>query len=191
MRTWVIVGAVLLVLGILYSALWSSPRTDAAVEDAQEPEAVGVAANGPVAAATAAGQATNAERPAAEERAAQAAAAPRRSLLNPTGVLVQAYESEPRDALWAEGKEKEIREVLSDEQLPDDLLRSASCRTTVCKIEMVWDKSKGANYTPLTKLVGQHWAPSIGIEYPEDSRERRAMNLYIIRKGYSVDDVAP
>ncbi|MGD8859096.1 MAG: hypothetical protein PVI30_03735 [Myxococcales bacterium] len=195
MGRWVAIAAALVAVGVLYATLWSGSERRAGGATGEHLAEPGDGELPPPGQAVprAAGDDPANTQPAdalGEGPAPDQAVAPRSSRLNPTAMLKEAFEGEPRDALWAEDKEREIRDILDDEALPDGLLQEAACRTSVCRMKLVWPEGSGTDYSRLTKLIGEHWAPSIGIDYPPGSRERHALDVYIVREGYSLDDVS-
>ncbi|MDH5673296.1 MAG: hypothetical protein OEZ06_14175 [Myxococcales bacterium] len=104
-------------------------------------------------------------------------------------LLRRALESEPRDTLWADGAEVEAKRVLSDEELPEDLVQSVHCRKRVCKLELRWSREGSSGYRRFSALVAEHWGPHLGIEYLPESRAERRINLYILRDGYTIGDL--
>lgn len=178
-----------LVLG--YVALLSSPERAAPV-DAEDDPATPAAATAAAATEPAAEQNAKPE-PSAEPEptdTAEAPAAPAwKPMGNPAGTLMAAFDAEPRDALWANAEERKVRNVLGVPSIPGKPLRSVACRTTVCRIELRW-ADENSDMKRLNVLIGEHWAPVVGIDYPKDPSAGRAMDLYILREGYSLDDVA-
>ncbi|MDH5672971.1 MAG: hypothetical protein OEZ06_12525 [Myxococcales bacterium] len=109
---------------------------------------------------------------------------------NPATVLYPAFEREPRDALWADATEREIRELLDDPQLPEDVIESVSCRTTVCRLQLRWWREGDQGLRRSTELITGRFAPTIGIDYPTVPEAKRAVDYYFPRKGYTLEDVA-
>lgn len=182
------------ILALAYVWLLREPeRPDATVEAPSVEGAVE-----PVAAATPEPSPVP-EPPPAEEGAEQPADAPEqgseqgstwRPMGNPAVVLMPAFEREPRDALWADRAEQEIRELLDHEELPDDLLEGADCRTSVCRIQLRWREDRDAGLKRLNQLLSERYAPILGMDYPTDTGALRALDFYVLRDGYSLTDAA-
>ena len=75
---------------------------------------------------------------------------------NPLGriaVFKRAYAEAPRDA-QAAAAEARIRTLFGTEQVPRELLISANCRKTICRIRVLWNKQRGLGYAKFLMAAG-------------------------------------
>lgn len=192
MKRWVPVVVAAAALVVAYVWLLRAPERRQAKVEAAQPPAVRederpTPAAGPE-------PAPSAEREGATEQARteqrDGHASTWRPMGNPAVVLMPAFEREPRDALWADQAEREIRELLDHEELPDDLLEGADCRTTVCRIQLRWREDRDAGLKRLNLLLQERYAPILGMDYPTGTGALRALDFYVLRDGYSLSDAA-
>jgi hypothetical protein len=110
----------------------------------------------------------------------------------PTAQLKQAYETEPRDALWATDTERRIASVFSSEDVPEGMLARASCRRAVCSLELHWSRDHATQYIGAFQALYEHFGTEIGVEPVGtiDDEGRQTVHLYVLRKGYTAADVA-
>ncbi|MDH5671344.1 MAG: hypothetical protein OEZ06_04295 [Myxococcales bacterium] len=139
--------------------------------------------------------AAEAESAAEGDEQAERPAAPDIRLSGPTGVLKQAFESETRDALWAQGAEAKLGQVLDfhdDEEMPQDFVQGTSCRRTVCRAELRWAREHNDSYVKIYQALGQQYGSEIGVEpvMEADEEDHYQVFLYVLRDGYSAADLA-
>jgi len=118
--------------------------------------------------------------------------APRPVASGPTAQLKQAYETEPRDALWATDTERRIAAVFSGEDMPEGLLQRASCRRAVCSLEVRWTRDHATQYVGAFQTLREQFGSEIGVEPvgAPDDEEQQLVHLYLLRKGYTAADLA-
>jgi hypothetical protein len=110
----------------------------------------------------------------------------------PTAQLKQAYETEPRDALWATDIERRIATVFSGEDVPEGMLQRASCRRAVCSLEIRWSRDHATQYVGAFQTLHEQFGSEIGVEpvgAPDDEGQQ-VVHIYVLRKGYTAADVA-
>lgn len=110
----------------------------------------------------------------------------------PTVVLKRAFDTQPRDPLWAADTETRIRALFGTPELPKAMLKSATCRKAVCKVELQWSDENAAAYNILQKAVLDTFAGELGVEPygTPDAKGLLQVDLYLPRKGYTVADLA-
>lgn len=157
------------------------PAEPAKPEPAPAPP-VAVAPAEPAAAAAATGPAPAAEHAAEPEPP---------SASGPLEELRHAYETQPRDALWASEAEGKLRAQFGTTEVPAEMLRSASCRRAVCKLQVQWTVERTPAFMALTRHLGEEFGPEVAIA-PHEPREGEAMrevDLFFIRKGFTLADL--
>jgi hypothetical protein len=110
----------------------------------------------------------------------------------PAEALKQAYDQQPRDPLWAADAEGKISALFGTDEVPGDLLRSASCRKAVCRVELRWTTAHATAYVNAYEAAQQLLGGEVGVEpvgAPSDKGEQ-LVNLYLTRKGYTVADLS-
>jgi hypothetical protein len=109
----------------------------------------------------------------------------------PAEALKQAYDQQPRDPLWAADAETKISALFGGDEVPNDLLHSASCRKAVCKVELRWTTAHAAAYVTAYEAAQKLLGGEVGVE-PVGSlsdKGEQLVNLYLTRKGYTVADL--
>jgi hypothetical protein len=110
----------------------------------------------------------------------------------PTPVLKQAFDTEPRDPLWAADTEAHIKALFHGEDVPSELLQSTSCRKAVCRVELRWTRERATAYVSVYEAMHKEFGGELGVEpigEPDDKGQEQ-VNLYLARKGYTVTDLA-
>ncbi len=126
------------------------------------------------------------------ERADDPAPAPPPAAAGPAGVLRHAFETEPRDPLWATDTEARLKAMAGGGDLPAELLQSAACRNAVCRIELRWTAERATAYDSFSDALHQQFGGELGVEpvgAPDDKGQEQ-VNLYVTRKGYTVADLS-
>lgn len=110
----------------------------------------------------------------------------------PTAQLKKAYETEPRDALWATDTERRIAAVFSGDEVPDGMLQRASCRRAVCSLEVRWTRDHATQYVGAYQTLHDQFGSEIAVEpvAEPDDQGQQMVHLYVLRKGYTAADVA-
>lgn len=117
--------------------------------------------------------------------------APPPAAAGPTAVLRHAFETQPRDPLWAADTEAHVRALFRGGDIPVELLQSASCRTAVCRLELRWTRERAPAYVSLYETMHKDFQGEVGVEplgAPDDKGQAQ-VNLYLARKGYTVADL--
>jgi hypothetical protein len=171
----------------------------AEAEEAEEPAAEAPAAEAPAAQAPAPPPAEPAHAepeepdPAAEGEGeeAQEDEAPPPVASGPSAQLKHAYETEPRDALWATDTERRIAAVFNGDDVPDGMLQRASCRRAVCSLELRWTRDHATQYVAVFQALHDQFGGEIGVEPvgTVDDQGQQSVHLYVLRKGYTAADL--
>ena len=109
----------------------------------------------------------------------------------PAEALKQAYDQQPRDALWAGDVEGKLRALFGNDVVPADLLRAASCRKAVCRVELRWSTAHATAYVSAYEAI-QKLGGEVGVEpvgSPSEQGEQQ-VDLYLTRKGYTLADLS-
>lgn len=137
-----------------------------------------------------------AEELAAPDNEATGAAqeAPLPQAQGPVAVLKGAFESEPRDALWAKEAEAKIATVFSGEDIPDTLFDKSACQKTVCRVEVTWSQENAAPFLDsveeLHKTFGNDFAVEPQAPADKEGEDALAVYVYVMRKGYTLADLS-
>jgi len=110
----------------------------------------------------------------------------------PAEALKQAYDEQPRDPLWAADLEAKLSALFGNEDVPSDLLRSASCRKAVCRVELRWTSARATAYVSAYESIQKLLGGEVGVEpvgEPSEQGEQQ-VNLYLTRKGYTLADLS-
>lgn len=132
----------------------------------------------------------------AEDEADPAAApdAPPPSKVGPVPAFKSAFENEPRDALWAKDTEARIGSILSGGDVPEGFLERASCRKSVCRVELRWTQENAAPYLDAYEELHQAFGTDIAVD-PQLAAGEHApadgipVHVYVMRKGYTAADL--
>lgn len=230
MSRWLKIGAAVLLLAwapFLYAELTSDPQEkkgrvlpedqdpeDVAVEQAEEPGAEDEApskaeeptAKMPEPAAEEVEPAAAEELVEAEgEDLAHPEGAPPPTKTGPVPALRSAFDSEPRDALWAKDAEARIASILSGGDMPESFFEKAACQKTVCRVEVRWSQENAAPYLDAYEELHQAFGADIAVDPqapaapPSEPAAPAAENaeepplpvhVYVMRKGYTLADIA-
>lgn len=107
-------------------------------------------------------------------------------------VYKRAFETQPRDALWAADTETRLRALFGSDELPKEMLHQAACRKAVCRVEIVWSEELADSYALFEKAVLDTFGGELAVD-PQgtpDEETKLQVNLYLPRKGYTVADLA-
>jgi hypothetical protein len=111
----------------------------------------------------------------------------------PVAELKTAFDSEPRDALWAKDAESKIATVFSGEDMPEALLDKSACQKTVCRVDLTWSQENAAPYLDaveeLHKAFGTDYAIDPHAPADKEGEDALAIHVYVMRKGYTVADL--
>ena len=112
----------------------------------------------------------------------------------PVAALKSAFESEPRDALWAKDAESKISGVYSGEDIPESLFDKSACQKTVCRVELTWSQENAAPYLDAVEERHRQFSNDFAIapQAPADKEgeDALAIHVYVMRKGYTVADLS-
>jgi hypothetical protein len=224
MNRWVKVGGAVLLLAwapFLYAELTSDPQEkkdrvlpedqdpdEVAVEPAAEPEDEADEKEETVKAPEPPPAAEEIEPAAADELAeveaeepAAAEAAPPPAKAGPVPAMRSAFDSEPRDALWAKDTEAKIASMLTGGDMPDAFFEKAACQKTVCRVDVRWSQENAAPYLDAYEELHQAFGTDIAVDpqAPEAAPPAEpangeqlalAVHVYVMRKGYTLADIA-
>jgi hypothetical protein len=128
----------------------------------------------------------------AEGEEAEEEEAPPPAASGPTAQLKKAYETEPRDALWATDTERRIGVVFGSDDVPEGMLQRATCRRAVCSLEVRWTRDHATQYVGAFQALSDQFGGEIGVEPvgEPDDEGHQIVHLYVLRKGYTAADVA-
>lgn len=124
---------------------------------------------------------------------AEEEAAPPPVASGPTAVFKHAYETEPRDALWAADTEARIAAVFRGEDVPAGMLEKASCRRAVCKLDIRWTRDHAAQYVSVYQTMREQFGNELAVEPVGELDEeagQQLVHLYVPRKGYTASDLS-
>jgi hypothetical protein len=111
----------------------------------------------------------------------------------PVAELKTAFDSEPRDALWAADAESKIATFFSGEDMPETLLDKSACQKTVCRVDLTWSQENAAPYLDaveeLHKAFGTDYAIAPQAPADKEGEDALAIHVYVMRKGYTVADL--
>ena len=132
------------------------------------------------------------EEPAEGEDEAQEEEAPPPVASGPAAALKKAYETEPRDALWATDTERRIAAVFRSDDVPEGMLQRASCRRAVCSVEVRWTRDHATQYVGAFQALHDQFGNEIGVDPvgTPDEAGQQVVHLYVLRKGYTAADLA-
>jgi hypothetical protein len=127
-----------------------------------------------------------------EEAAEEPPPPPPPSAAGPAVALKRAFETEPRDPLWAADTETRVKALAGSAEVPAELLQSAACRHAVCKVELRWTADRAAAYVSFYEAVHKQFEGDVGVEPlgKPDDKGQELVNLYLTRKGYTVADLS-
>jgi hypothetical protein len=124
--------------------------------------------------------------------AAQLAPLPKAS--GPVTELKIAFDSEPRDALWAKDAESKIAAVFTGEDIPETLLDKSACQKTVCRVDVTWSQENAAPYLDAVEELHRQFSTDYAVapQAPADKEgeDALAVHVYVMRKGYTVADLS-
>jgi len=113
--------------------------------------------------------------------------------VGPVAELKGAFDSEPRDALWAKDAESKIAGVFSGEDMPEALLDKSACQKTVCRVDLTWSQENAAPYLDaveeLHRTFGADYAIAPQAPADKEGEDALAIHVYVMRKGYTVADL--
>jgi hypothetical protein len=108
--------------------------------------------------------------------------------------LKTAFDSEPRDALWAKDAESKIAAVFTGEDMPETLLDKSACQKTVCRVDVTWSQENAAPYLDaveeLHRQFGNDYAIAPQAPANKEGEDALAVHVYVMRKGYTVADLS-
>jgi hypothetical protein len=112
----------------------------------------------------------------------------------PVAALKGAFESEPRDALWAKDAEAKIAGLFSGDDIPESLYDKSACQKTVCRVEVTWSQENAAPYLDtvdeLHKTFGSDFAVEPQAPADKEGEDAIAVHVFVMRKGYTLADLS-
>ena len=109
----------------------------------------------------------------------------------PTEVLKHAFDTQPRDALWAKDAEARITSLFGTADVPAEMLQAATCRKAVCRVELHWTRERAPAFVSVFQTAKQSFGSAVGV-LPVgtlDDKGQQQVDLYLSRKGYTVADL--
>ena len=109
----------------------------------------------------------------------------------PTDVLQHAFETQPRDALWAKDAEARIAGLFGTADVPAEMLQSATCRKAVCRVEVRWTRERAPAFVSVFQAAKLGFGSAAGVlpQGTTDDEGHQQVDLYLSRKGYTVADL--
>lgn len=91
--------------------------------------------------------------------------------------------SEARDSPWASQVEGHAKEIFADGAVPNTTLLSASCRSTMCRLDFEFATQADRDYQ--TSMLGRRFQglPQIGFSYPGEPSDHTRAVAYLMREG--------
>jgi hypothetical protein len=111
----------------------------------------------------------------------------------PTAVMKQAYETQPRDALWAKDTEARVAQLFGQDDVPQGMLERASCRRAVCRVDVRWKRDTAAQYVSAFQAIREQFAGEVAVEpvgQLDEATGQQQVHLYVLRKGYTASDLS-
>ncbi len=111
----------------------------------------------------------------------------------PTAVMKQAYETQPRDALWAKDTEARIMQLFAHDDVPQGMLERASCRRAVCRVDVRWKRDTAAQYVGVSQAMREQFGGEVAVEpvgQLDEAAGQQQVHLYVLRKGYTASDLS-
>ena len=111
----------------------------------------------------------------------------------PTAQLKQAFDTEPRDALWAKDTERRVAGLFASAEAPDGLLERVSCRRAVCRVDVRWTRESATHYVGVYEAMRDQLGSEVAVEPVGEADENghQEVHLYVLRKGYTAQDLKP
>jgi hypothetical protein len=110
---------------------------------------------------------------------------------NPSELFSAAFLEETRDAVWAPEAESRVHAAFATANVPLGALLSVQCRSTLCKIDMLFDRRQHAAFATATReLRREFFSGDISLDHqsaPTNKGPER-MTAYIPRKGHTIKD---
>jgi hypothetical protein len=100
----------------------------------------------------------------------------------------RAFDTEPRDAFWANDQEAALSSLMEAEEFTAEDIAEIACRRSVCRI-LFKDPQPTPNrtFTALARLRG-HFGDVHFV--PQESTSDPAAQLYLLRQGYALEATA-
>jgi hypothetical protein len=111
----------------------------------------------------------------------------------PTAVMKPAYETQPRDALWAKDTEARIAVLFSQDEMPQGMLERATCRRAVCRVDVRWKRDTAAQYVSVFQALREQFGSEVAVEpvgQLDEATGQQQVHLYVLRKGYTASDLS-
>jgi hypothetical protein len=105
--------------------------------------------------------------------------------------LIEAYENETRDSLWAGDAERRLLGMLGAADMPANIIESMHCQKTVCRIEMSWNQEFLESYVKAHQSMRETFGTDIGVTPLEagSDAETEHLAVYVPREGYTLADL--
>lgn len=187
MRKWLALGAVIVVVVLWYSYFSSSRAEQTERDEASEAQAENEPSAPPPMAATPTPPpvAPVAPKPATPQPAAPAPE-PGDPMPDRNVLFAKRFESETRDALWANEQEPVLKNQLSEVEIKDESVSAVECRSTVCRVTF---KRSRLNEGEAINLYQRALTTFGDVQLANhDLGSPEVAHFYTLRKGYKLDD---
>lgn len=183
MRKWLALGAVIVVVVLWYSYFSSSRAEQTEREEASEAQE---ASAPPPMAAT---PIPPPVAPVAPKPATARPAAPGPEPGDPTPdrnvLFAERFESETRDASWANEQEPALKQQLTEVEMTDEKVSAVECRRTVCRVTF---KGPRLNEGEAIHLYSRALTSFGDVQLANhDSGSAEVAHFFTLRKGYKLD----
>ena len=183
MRKWLGLGAVIVVVVLWYS-YFSSSRAEQTERD-EAGEAAQASAPPPMAAAPAQPAVTAVAPKSAPAQPAAPAPEQAEPVPDRNALFASRFESEPRDALWANEQEPALKKQLSEIEITDENLSAVECRRTVCRVTF---KHPRVNERQAINMYSRALTSFGDVQLANhDPGSTESAHFYTLRKGYKLD----
>jgi len=110
---------------------------------------------------------------------------------NPSELFSAAFLEEPRDSVWAPEAESRVHAAFARATVPPGALLSVQCRSSLCKIDMLFDRRQHDRFAAATReLRSEFFSGDISLDHqsaPTNKGPER-MTAYIPRRGKTIKD---
>ena len=112
---------------------------------------------------------------------------PQRS--NDIDVYKRAFGNDSTDG-EAAATEGTIREILTQVQVPEELVQAVNCHRRVCRLRMLWQRSDSMKMMAALMGLGTHFSPLVQTEPlgPVEDGEV-TVDIYAVRPQFTIDDI--
>ena len=110
---------------------------------------------------------------------------------NPSELFSAAFLEETRDSVWAPEAESRVHAAFAKANVPFGSVLSVQCRSTLCKIDMLFDRRQHMAFAAAThELRREFFSGDISLDHqsaPTNKGPER-MTAYVPRQGHTIKD---